>query len=179
MAYRLLVVLLSSILMVSGCGYTTSSLLPTNFKSIYVNNFANKINITAEQSNLRMYRGYRPGIETDVTKAVINRYIFDGNLKVFSKEDADLELTGELVDFRREPLRYDANDNVEEYRVKFIVDMELKDVKSGKIVWSEKGFSGETTYRTSGSLAKGEDAAINDAVSDLARRIVERTVEGW
>lgn len=166
-------------LLASGCGYTTRSLLPTNFKSIYVDNFKDSIKISAEQSNLRMYRGYRPGMEIDLTKAVIDRFLFDGNLKITQESNADLIIKAELVDFQRNALMYDANDNVEEYRIKLFVNMELYDAKTGAVVWQEKSFAGETTYRTSGSLAKNEDTAVRDAISDLARRIVERTVEAW
>ncbi len=177
---RLLMTLsLISILAVSGCGYTTSSLLPPRLKTIYVDNFKNSINVTAEQSELRMYRGYRPGMEVEITKAVIDRFMFDGNLKVAPEEKADLVLKSELIDYKRDSLRYDANDNVEEYRVKLIVNMELKEVSSGMVLWTEKGFAGETTYRISGSGAKNESVAIKDAVSDLARRVVERTIEAW
>ena len=163
----------------AGCGYTTRSLLPPAFKTIYVENFKNSINVTAEQSNLRMYRGYRPGMEIELTKAVISRYIFDGNLKVANDGKADLILKAELVDFKRDALRYDANDNVEEYRIKMVVNMQLDDAKTGTMVWRERGFAGESTYRTSGSLAKSESQAVADAIIDLARRIVERTIEAW
>ena len=62
-----------------GCGYTTKSLLPSNYKTIYVDNFKNAIKITAEQSNERMYRGYKPGMEIKITKAgIFLRRGFDG-----------------------------------------------------------------------------------------------------
>ena len=63
--------------------------------------------------------------------------------------------------------------------MKLFVNLELEDPKSGAKVWEEKGFSGETTYRTSGSLAKSEGSAVSSATSDLARRVVARTTEGW
>jgi ABC-type uncharacterized transport system auxiliary subunit len=163
----------------SGCGYTTSSLLPPSIKTIYVENFTNSINVTAEQSELRMYRGYRPGMETEITKAVIDRFLLDGNLKIAPEDKADLVLKSDLVDYKRDSLRYDANDNVEEYRIKLIVNMQINDTASGKTLWAEKNFAGETTYRVSGSGAKSESAAIRDAIADLARRIVERTIEAW
>lgn len=171
--------LLISVMAVSGCGYTTSSLLPPEFKTLYVENFKNSINVTAEQSELRMYRGYRPGMEIEITKAVIDRFMFDGNLKLAPEEKADLILKSELTDYKRDSLRYDANDNIEEYRIKLIVNIQLEDTKNGKVLWTEKGFAGETTYRTTGSGAKSESTAVRDAVSDLARRIVERTIEAW
>jgi PBP1b-binding outer membrane lipoprotein LpoB len=166
-------------LAVSGCGYTTRSLLPSNYKTIYVDNFKNAIKITEEQSNERMYRGYKPGMEITLTKAVIDKYLMDGNLRIASPQQADLILEADLIDFNRSGIRYDANDNVEEYRIKLVVNMELSESKTGKVVWTEKGFAGETTYRTSGSLALSETAAIDAAIADIARRIVERTVEAW
>jgi hypothetical protein len=170
---------LSALIFVPGCGYTTRSLLPPSVKSIYVDNFKNAISVEAEQSNVRMYRAYRPGMQVDITKAVINRFLTDGNLKVATESTADIILTGELIDFRREPLRYDTNYNIEEYRLKLIVNMELRDVKTGKVMWTEKGFAGESTFRTTGSLAVSEDAAMTAVIEDLARRITERTVEAW
>lgn len=168
-----------STLAVSGCGYTTSSLVSKDFKSICVSNFKNNIQVTAEQDENRMYRGYRPGMETDITKAVRDAFLFDGNLKLAPAESADLVLTSELTDYRRDSLRYDANDNIEEYRIKLIVNMKLEDVKKGTVVWTQNGFAGETTYRVSGPGAKSEAAAVRDAEKDLAQRIVERTVEAW
>ncbi|MFA6321438.1 MAG: LPS assembly lipoprotein LptE [Candidatus Omnitrophota bacterium] len=164
---------------VAGCGYTTRSLLPSNIKKIRVENFKNGINVAAEQSNLRMYRGYRPGMEVNLTTAIVNKFLSDGTLKIANAQNADLILTGELIDFSRGALRYDENDNVEEYRIKLIINMEVRYAKTGELMWSEKGFAGETTYRTSGGLVKSESAAINAAIEDLARRVVERTVEVW
>lgn len=163
----------------AGCGYTTHSLLPSDYKSIYVENFKNSIDVAAEQTNVRMYRGYHPGMETELTRVVINKFLIDGNLKVASPSSADVILKGELIDYKRDALLYDSNQNVDEYRVKIFVNIELYDVKAKKAIWQEKSFAGETTYRTGGSLAKTENAAISDAMVDLARRIVERTVEAW
>ncbi len=160
-------------------GYTTQSMLPSNFKSIFVETFINNIKVTAEQSNMRMYRGYRPGMELELTKAVIDYYLYDGNLKIAREDNADLLLKGTLVDFKRDALRYDTNDNIEEYRIKLIVNLTLIDAKTGNKVWEERGFAGETTYYTTGPMAKGEAQAVTDAIVDLSRRIVERTVEAW
>lgn len=178
-AKNLLIIFLLILLSVPGCGYTTRSLLPPNFKSIYVDNFANNIKISAEQSNIRAYRGYRPGMETAIRKAVMDKFLSDGNLKLAAENSSDLVLHGSLLDYRREPLRYDNNDNIEEYRITLIVNMKLEDVKAGNVVWEEKNFAGETTYRTSGSFAISEGAAVDNAIIDLARRIVERTIEAW
>ena len=177
--YKGTIFFLVYILLISGCGYTTHSLLSPKIKSIYVENFTNKVSITEEQGDERMYKGYRPGLEIDVTKAIIDKFLFDGNLEVVNINDSDLILKGELIDFKKEALRYDRNNNVEEYRVMLVVNLELKSTRADKAIWKEKEFAGEATYRTGGSLATSESASIKAATSDLARRVVERTVEGW
>jgi hypothetical protein len=57
------------------------------------------------------------------------------------------------------------------------------DTKENKLIWEENSFTGETTYFTSfypiANERKDEAVAINDSITDLARRIVERTVEQW
>ena len=162
-----------------GCGYTSSSIISSGAKSIHISNFINKIKLTEEVTDKRMYIGYRSGMELDITRETIDRFILDGNLKVTNLKEADLILDGQLVDFKKEALRYDVNDNIIEYRVKVVVDIRLYEPPENKIIWEEKNFTGESTYRTTGEYATTEEVAVRDAVKDLATRIVERTVEGW
>jgi len=172
-------ILILIVFFTAGCGYTTKSLLPSDLKTIYVSNLVNKIKVTDEASDTRMYRGYRPGMELETTRTIRDKYLSDGNLKIAGPDTADLILTGDLIDFRNEALRYDRNDDVEEYRVRLVVNIEMKNAKDGKVRWTEKNFAGESLYRTSGTLVKSETAAIKEAAEDLARRIVERTIEEW
>jgi outer membrane lipopolysaccharide assembly protein LptE/RlpB len=167
------------ITLLSGCGYTTRSMIASKFHTIYVAPFVNKVDITAESDAGSKYRLYRPMIETDITRYVNNRYLFDGNLRPAKEELADLVLKGEVIEFRKDPLRYLDNDAVSEYRINLVVNISLWDKQENKLIWQENSFTGDTTYFTQGSQSKSEDAAVNDALNDLARRIVERTVEEW
>jgi hypothetical protein len=137
------------------------------------------MDITSEKQEYRDYRKYYTLLESSITQEVISRYIFDGNLKISTSKDADLILIGELVDYNRDVLRYTDNNDVQEYRMIIRVNLTMKDVRQDKVLWQENNFTGETTYFTTGSLAKSEDTAIKDAIADLARRIVERTIEEW
>ncbi|PIP19634.1 MAG: hypothetical protein COT38_05470 [Candidatus Omnitrophica bacterium CG08_land_8_20_14_0_20_41_16] len=164
---------------IMGCGYTTRSMISDKFLTIYVAPFINKIDITSEGNAANKYRLYRPMIETEITKYVTNRYLFDGNLKPTKEELTDLVLKGEVVEFRKSPLRYLDNDEVSEYRINLVVNISLWDKKENKLIWQENNFTGDTAYFITGSQAKSEDTAVTDALTDLARRIVERTVEQW
>jgi len=165
----------------AGCGYTTRSYVNPNIKTVYIQPFLNKIDITSEYSENRKYRSYFPLLEAKITRAVVDRFVFDGNLRIAKPEAADVVLKGELVNYARDPLRYRDNDNetVEEYRLSLVVNISLTDRKNNKVLWQETGFVGDATYFTSGPSAKSEETALNDAVVDLARRIVERTIEDW
>jgi ABC-type uncharacterized transport system auxiliary subunit len=162
-----------------GCGYTTRSMICNKYRTIYIPPFVNKIDITKETDVGSKYKIYRPLLETDITKAVVDKFLFDGNLKPTDFQNADLTLKGELIEFRKDPLRYDNDDNVLEYRVDIITNLVLWDNKENKSVWEEKGFTGDATYIVSGTGATTEAKAISDAITDLARRIVERAVEEW
>ncbi len=175
----LLVTSYSLLVTLSGCGYTTRSMISNKYRTIYIEPFVNKIDITAETDTGYKYKINQPMLETDITRSVINKYLFDGNLKPVAEESADLILKGELIDFRKDPVRYTDSDEVEEYRLNLVVNISLWNNMTKELVWQENGFTGDTTYFVTGPQAKSEDTAINDALSDLSRRIVARTVEEW
>ncbi len=165
--------------MAYGCGYTTRSMISTQYRTIYITPFTNKIDFISQSDTGDKYKVYRPHLETDATKAVIDRYMLDGNLKAVEKDKADLILTGEIMEFRRDPLRYDDNDNVTEYRLNVVVNIALWDTKENRKIWEENTYTGDFSYFVTGYQAISEDKAVSDSIQDLARRIVERTVEQW
>jgi len=165
--------------LLGGCGYSTHSLVPPGQDSIYVENFVNQIKVTSEITDEKPYYAYVPNMETDITRSVIDRFLIDGTYELKNEKDAYCTLKGELVDYRREALRYDTNDNVSEYRLSVVVNMKLVETKTGNVIWHEERFAGEESYRTEGPYASSESVALNEAIDDLAERIVERTVENW
>ena len=162
-----------------GCGYTQKSLLPSHIRSIYVAPVKNAIDLSGEISDKDRFRVYRPGIEVDVTNAVINRFIFDGNLKIANPQNADAVVEAKLVDYRRDALRYTEGDDVQEYRLSLVLDAAVYDAKNHKVLWHDQGLTGDTTFFLSGPRAESEDVAAAKVVEDAARRVVEKTIELW
>lgn len=162
-------------LLLQGCGYTTSSTLPARLRTVHVEKFKNSIGYTSQSGR----NIYLPLLEVKIRDAAVDQYLFDGNLRVAEAQEADLILQGELLNYERQVLRYTDNDDAEEYRVQIVVSMKLWDVQQQEFVWVEPKFAGEATYFISGPLASSEDAAVLEATTDLARRIVERTIENW
>ncbi len=170
--------------LLAGCGYTTRSMLYGIYSTIYIAPFANKVDIAEETFSANKYRIYRPMLETDITKKVINQYLLDGNLKPATEAQADLVLKGELIEYRKDPLSYTADsENVTEYRINIYVNLSLWDTKENKVLWQENNFNGNYSYFTEfadrANVKVSENVAVNNAVEDLARRVVERTVEQW
>jgi len=157
------------------CGYTARSTLPGYMRTIYVEPFKNNISFTSEGGR----DVYLPLLEVDTKNAIVKRYLFDGNLKIAVPDKADLILKGELKRYNRGGLRFSDDDKVEEYRVQIFISAELWDVHKKVVVWTETDFAGEATYFLTGALATTEQSAIDEAIADLARRIVERTIENW
>ncbi len=160
----------------NGCGYTTGSAIPARFKTIYIEQFKNKIDFTSDsQRNL-----YMPLLEVKVRNAIINRFLFDGNLRITDKKDeADFILSGELLRYERFALRFTDNNDAEESRVQIIVAMKMWDNQKQEVYWEEGAFAGEATYFVRGALATTEASAVEEATVDLGRRVTARTVEDW
>ena len=163
----------------SGCGYTQKSLLSENIKAIHVAPVKNEIDLSSEINDKTPFRVYRPGVEVDITNAIINQFIFDGHLKVAALEKANAVVEAKLVDYRRDPLRYSNNEDIQEYRLNLIVDVTVTQTVDHRVLWRDANLVGDTTFFLSGSRAVSEDEAAAKAVEDLARRVVEKTIDLW
>ena len=161
-----------------GCGYTTKSLLPENIRRVHVPPVKNSIDLSSEISDKTPFRVYRPGLEVEITNGIINRFIFDGQLKVTSDEKADARLEATLVDYRRDALRYSEGEDIQEYRLSITVDAALVQKADNKTLWKDR-VTGDTTFFLAGPRALSEDQASAKAVEDVARRVVEKTIEYW
>ncbi len=160
--------ILISILSVTACGKQPMSVLPTYIKKIAVNNFSN---------NTVHY-----GIEDKLTKKVIEEFLRDGRLEIVKTENADAVLTGVIVRYSLEPVSYDAQSVIEQYKLYIGVDVTLHDQVQNTTMWTESNIHEDYTYYVTakaGQLVETENDA-QEAVTDLlSRDVVKRTVVGW
>jgi len=170
--YRAISVLFISIIFISGCGYTNQAILPNGIQTIAVPTIKNKLPQNESYT-------YEAGIEITVTNGIIDRLIFDGNLRVVSVEEADSVLYGTLTSYNQESIRYEGRSDVKEYRLFIGIDLEFVDNRTQETFWTETGFTGRTEFFRTGSSAKTERAALLSAKDDLAKKIVDRIVEDW
>jgi hypothetical protein len=166
-------------LLLVGCGYTAKTQLPEHVRTVHVEKIKNTIDITGDVTNRQSFQVYRPGLEVDLRNALIDRFVFDGHLKIAPRDRTDALLQGELIDFRRDPLRYNADDSIQEFRVSVSASLRFTDARTGQTLWSAGAISGNATYFLSGRLARTEDEAVAEALEDLARHAVEAILEVW
>jgi len=157
----------------AGCGYTQKTVLPENIKTIYIDTVKNKIPVD------KVY-AYVPGLEIDITNAVIRRVHKDGNLKVVGeREEADAILEMDLTAFEQEGLRFTSLESVEEYRMFIVLDMKLLHTPTGNALWREANFSGDSEYFVSDVRSISREEASRRAIDRLAKNVVDRIVEDW
>ena len=167
-------------LAMTGCGYSARPGTASSFKTVYVKPFVNRIDITqlstSDQDRFPLYRHH---MEVDITNEVINRFQFTGLMRPAGPDRADVRLEGELVSYHKDPLRYDPGQQVEEWRVNLRVNLRFINQATQMLVWEEPNFVGDATYFALGPKTESEATALDRAITDLARRVVERTVESW
>jgi len=155
-------------LLLPGCGKQPASVLPTSIKKIAVSNFANTT--------------VHYGIEDKLTTKVVDEFLRDGRLEVVKPEQADALLTGTIVRYSLEPVSYDAQSVIEQYKLYIGVDVTFKDQNLNAVLWTESNIHEDYTYYVTakaGQLVESENDA-QEAVTDLlSRDIVRRTVVGW
>lgn len=152
------------IIFFNGCGYRVGSLLPKDIKTIAVPMF---INSTAE-----------PELESLVTNGVIQEFISDGTLKIAKEADADTLLAGEIIDYRREPVRFTGQEVTSEYRLLIAVKLTFKDLRRNETAWENPRVEGYSTFFVGTSLPESERLAVPPTIRDLAHQVVEKVVEG-
>jgi len=157
-------------LFTSACGpYTFNPSLPGHIKTVSIPIFKNP-------------RTFKYGAEKTITDAVIDAFIDDGTLDVVEEGTADSKLVGEIVSYRKEAMRYDVNELIQEYNLAIILSLTYRDMTSGEIIWQEKSMYSSITYypiETSAGPAETEDEALDRLAEETAEKIVTRTLQNW
>ncbi len=150
------------------CGpYRLGTTLPGHLRTVYVPTFENET--------------YEPGIEMDITDAVITRFRRDGNLRPVAEDEADTVVSGKIIGWDRRVLGYTGRDesDVEEYRLYVNAVINFRERSTGEDLIRGQKVQGYTDFYLEGDLPSAEEAARPRAYQDLARNIVDVVVSIW
>jgi hypothetical protein len=152
---------------VAGCTYSFSgSNLPGYIKTIAIPNF---VNDTLE-----------PGLDQEITTAVLDRFIKDGRLKLAPEGKASCRLTGRVVKYENRVYNYTANQSPKDYVVVLTAAVVLRDMVKNRDLWKDDALTRTTVYApdaTSGPATEKDARA--EALRGLAGDLIARTMEPW
>lgn len=149
--------------LISGCGYSTKSLISRKINSIYIPVFDNTT--------------FRRGLEFELTKAVKDEIMSKTNLRIVQKDSADTILYGTIESVTEGILTQDITDNIVESRLTIRVDIKLKDRRTGRVLISENGLKNSAEF----IVRRGEtiDSAAEEGLIELAKVIVYHLEDKW
>ena len=110
------------------CGYHRARLdnpLLANVKTIAIPYFKNKT--------------FEPEAERIFTNAFINEFIESRKLQIAGPTEADVILYGTVRSLKEDAETYNKDDMASEYIVRMMVDVQLEERTTGKVIWSRKG----------------------------------------
>lgn len=149
--------------MISGCGYTTKSLISRKINSIYIPIFENDT--------------FRRGLEFDLTTAVKDEIMSNTKLRILQKDVADTILTGKIVNVSEGMISSNSQDDIVESRVIITVNIQLVDRRSGRTLVNSTNLNNSAEF----IVKRGENinSATQESLAGLAEKIVNQLEEKW
>lgn len=155
-------------LLFTGCaGYHLGPAGKLDYQSVAVPMFRNKT--------------LQPQLEAQVTNAIIKRIQSDGQLRVNSRADAEVLVTGDIIRYHRTPLRFQRDDATvpREYRVTITAQIEVRDQRTGQVIVKSMEVEGRADTFIGTDLQSADYQALPLVADDLARRVVSLLVDKW
>lgn len=140
----------------AGCGYSTRSLVPEQYRRVYLPVFRNET----------FYRD----LEIELTREVAEELASRPGIFIVGPEEADIVLTGTILQFEPRVLAEDELDRVRESSATTTVRIEIQDARNPGHVHETY----QVTDRAEFFLEQEEDlaSATGESFFDLARKIV-------
>jgi outer membrane lipopolysaccharide assembly protein LptE/RlpB len=158
-------------LLFSGCGYHfqgTGTGLAPEIRSVAIPIFAN--------------RTLQTGIETEVTRALVDRFTSARRLEVTGRSTADALLTGTVRSLDNYPVALSGSiQAATQYRLTVVLEMTLVQQQNGKVLWKGE-MSDWRIYSVDPSLAATENnkqEAIRQISTLLAEKIYSVILENF
>jgi outer membrane lipopolysaccharide assembly protein LptE/RlpB len=146
----------------SGCGYHAMNWDNGPFagdgKTVNIPLFVNKT--------------FKPNVEGVLANALIDQFAKKKGLQVESS-DADLTLSGEVLDYHTTAVSYSAADTVKEYSASMKISATLRRTSTMKVLWKGE-LTWDQSFPANTDIAlqqNAEDAAIREICGKLAQEL--------
>jgi TolB-like protein len=156
----------------AGCGYALvgrNTFLPDRIRIIVVTPFEN--------------RTQRPQIEQRVTEEVARELSKRGRYRIATdRAGADALLEGAIVDFRTNPVQFNAQGRATRVETVVTVQATLRDLAGDQILWSQSGLLFREQYEVPPNEASYfdlETQALDEIAQGAAVALVTSVLEGF
>jgi hypothetical protein len=162
-SFRQLACIIALFALISGCGYTTKSLISRKINSIYIPIFENDT--------------FRRGLEFDLTSALKDEIMSNTKLRILQKDSADTILTGRIIKVTEGMISSNVEDNIVESRVTISVYIKLVDRRTGRTLVEEENLKQSAEF----IVKRGENinTASKESLVLLAKEIIFHLEEKW
>lgn len=156
------------VLLLSGCGYSTTELYPTQYTTVTVPNFENRSNDRVVEFTLR------EALIKDLEQRTPYKVVSGTGL-------ADTQLTGTVTRVDRQLISRDPSAGLpQEIEVTVTVDFQWRDLRTGQVIRGFRGLSSSGQFVPNRTIGEFDNDGVRLAVSRLAADIVSRMREdGW
>ncbi len=150
-----------------GCAnYKLGTTLPQHLRTIAVETFRNASG--------------EPQIETKITSATLSEFQRDGQLRIREADEADILLSGEILDYRLDPVRADRNNPkaTKEYRAVITMRIHAVERATGKKV-TDQQVTANKTFEATGDLMTARRNVLPEVARELGRKVVDAVISAW
>ncbi len=149
------------LLCLCGCGYHfpgKGGSLPGDVEKLYLPLFVNQ--------------STEPQIENLLSNDVSEVFARNGNIsQVGSEQLAEAVLDGVISSYSSRAISYDKNDDISEYRATMVIDVALRQVADGRLLW-QGSVSWSNEYLADDDKTVQEDLE-RDAIEEISQRLSE------
>jgi lipopolysaccharide assembly LptE-like protein len=161
-----LLILVTIVAAMSGCGYTVGGTLPKHIRTVGVPIFVNR---TTE-----------PAVEGLLTRAIVEAFSTNGRLRVVSPAEADAVLEGEVTGYQVASIAFDPRENARQFRLVVTLNVRFRDQRENVMLFEESGLEERADFRVLSAVSdtiSREQTALRSAASDIARAVVNRAIQ--
>ena len=149
-------------------GYTTASLYPEDVSTVAVPIWK------------RGSAVYRRDLERRLTEALIKRIELDTPYKVTDKSKADTLLEGTITAVGQRVMSFDPEEGrPRDVEMTILVDFTWTNLRTGEILVNKQKFRASGVYYPTSPLDEDSFLGAEDAINQMARRIVEHMEKPW
>ncbi len=153
-----LLVILSLLVLLGGCGYYFPHVYDGPEKSVYMPNWKNRTD--------------KLGLDNVMYQSLSIWFQKSKSIRITKNKDtADLILAGEITYIDLPSIAWNNNARTTDVKVKLGVRYVLKDLKTGKILWEVPNDVWTEDYNTLKQTADNEDDALAQIIDDISEKI--------